>query len=87
MRLRSRRYQSMGGLARKAHQLKRVKIRNVSLNTLGVTMVIIGLLWVIDKFVQYMRCEITNDAYVDQYIVSLNVRVSGYIAHVKFREH
>lgn len=77
----------MGGLARKVHQLKRVKIRNVSLNTLGVTMVIIGLLWVIDKFVQYMRCEITNDAYVDQYIVSLNVRVSGYIAHVKFREH
>ena len=34
-----------------------------------------------------MNYEVTNDAYVDQYIVPVNVRVSGYIKEVRFTEH
>ena len=29
----------------------------------------------------------TNDAFVDQYIAPLNIRASGYIKEVRFKEH
>ena len=31
--------------------------------------------------------EVTNDAFVDQYVAPLNVRASGYIKEVRFKEH
>lgn len=38
-------------------------------------------------FWRYLDYEITNDAYVDQYIAPINIRVAGYIQDVRFREH
>ena len=39
------------------------------------------LLW------RYVNYEVTNDAFVDQYVAPLNVRASGYIKEVRFKEH
>ena len=38
-------------------------------------------------FWRYINYEVTNDAFVDQYIAPLNIRASGYIKEVRFKEH
>lgn len=34
-----------------------------------------------------MKYDITNDAFIDQYVSPVNIRVSGYIREIRFREH
>lgn len=43
--------------------------------------------WTANYFWRYINYEITNDAFVDQYIAPINIRVGGYIQEVRFREH
>ena len=38
-----------------------------------------GLWWTATYFWRYVNYEVTNDAFVDQYVAPLNVRASGYI--------
>lgn len=38
-------------------------------------------------FWKYIHYEITNDAFIDQYVSPLNIRASGYIKEVRFKEH
>ena len=40
-----------------------------------------------EHFWKYLRYDITNDAFIDQYVSPVNIRVSGYIKEVRFREH
>lgn len=68
-------------------QLKHRRIRNISLNTLCAVITVSGAFWGIMIFLRHQNYEITNDAYIDQYIVPVNVRISGYIAEVRFSEH
>ena len=46
-----------------------------------------GLWWTVNYFWRYINYEITNDAFIDQYVAPLNIRVSGYIKEVRFKEH
>ncbi len=46
-----------------------------------------GLWWTANYFWRYVNYEVTNDAFVDQYVAPLNVRASGYIKEVRFKEH
>lgn len=46
-----------------------------------------GLWWTATYFWRYINYEVTNDAFVDQYVAPLNMRVSGYIKEVCFKEH
>ena len=46
-----------------------------------------GLTWTVNHFWRYISYEITNDAFVDQYIAPVNIRVAGYIQDVRFKEH
>ncbi len=46
-----------------------------------------GLWWTATYFWRYVNYEVTNDAFVDQYVAPLNVRASGYIKEVCFKEH
>lgn len=80
-------YLIMSGLHNKHKQLKKLRIRNISLNTMCLLLVLAGITWTIDYFWKYVNYEITNDAMVDQYIAPLNIRVSGYIKEVRFTEH
>lgn len=77
----------MSSLTKKHKQLKRLKIRNITLNTVCILLVLSGISWTVNYFWRYFNYEITNDAMVDQYIAPLNVRASGYIKEVRFTEH
>ena len=77
----------MSGLDKKRRQLRRLKIRNITLNTVCILLAFSGISWTINYFWKYVNYEITNDAVVDQYITPVNIRVSGYISEVRFTEH
>ena len=66
---------------------KRIKIRNIILNIVCITLALIGASWTVNYFWKYFNYEITNDAFIDQYISPVNVRVAGYIKEVRFKEH
>ena len=77
----------MSGLDKKRRQLRRLKIRNITLNTVCILLAFSGISWTVNYFWKYVNYEITNDAVVDQYITPVNIRVSGYISEVRFTEH
>ena len=71
----------------KYKRLKQRRRRNIILNIVCVIIAGSGLAWTANYFWRYISYEITNDAFVDQYIAPINVRVGGYIQEVRFREH
>ncbi len=73
--------------ARKLAEFKQRRRRNVAVNAVCGVLLAAGLLWLGHFFWRHAAYEITNDAIVDQYIVPINVRVSGYIGEVNFKEH
>ena len=75
----------MSELQKKHKQLKRLRIRNITLNTVCILLALAGISWTINYFWKYVHYEITNDAVVDQYIAPLNIRASGYIKEVRSR--
>lgn len=77
----------MSNLHKKHAHLRWLKRRNITLNTVCILLVLAGISWTMTYFWKYVNYEITNDAVVDQYIVPVNVRVSGYIREVRFTEH
>ena len=77
----------MADLHQKHKQLIRLKVRNITLNTVCILLVVACISWISNYFWKYFNYEITNDAIVDQYIAPLNIRVSGYIKDVRFTEH
>ena len=66
---------------------RRIKLRNIILNAVCITLALIGAWWTADYFWKYFNYEITNDAFIDQYISPVNMRVAGYIKEVRFKEH
>ena len=65
----------MSELQKKHKQLKRLRIRNITLNTVCILLALAGISWTINYFWKYVHYEITNDAVVDQYIAPLNIRM------------
>ncbi|MDR0961596.1 MAG: HlyD family secretion protein [Mediterranea sp.] len=74
-------------LTKKRKKLKELRIRNIIMNLVCTVIAVSGLWWTANYFWRYVRYEVTNDAYVDQYVAPLNIRVSGYIKEVRFTEH
>ena len=68
-------------------RLKKRKRRNIILNTVCLLIAGSGLLWTVNYFWRYVSYEITNDAFIDQYISPVNVRVAGYVREIRFKEH
>ena len=66
---------------------RHVRMRNITINIVCMILVGYGIYRICDYFILYARYEITNDAYIDQYIVPINVRATGYITDVRFKEH
>lgn len=77
----------MSTLYTKQKQLKRRKIRTITLNIICILLVLSGIVWTADYFRRYLNYETTNDAVVDQYISPVNIKVQGYIKEVRFKEH
>ena len=57
----------------------------VSLVCIGI--IAYGLWRLVDVFIEYTASETCNDAQIEQYITPVNLRASGYIAKVCFKEH
>lgn len=68
-------------------KLKKTKARNIILNLVCTAIAIAGIWGIGSYFTLHAMYEITNDAFVDQYISPLNIRASGYVREVRFREH
>lgn len=66
---------------------KLVRLRNCAVSAVCVILILLGFVWAAHFFMRHHNYEVTNDAYVDQYIVPVSVRVSGYIKEVGFKEH
>lgn len=79
--------QSSHGHLLKSLKLRKRLIRNIILNTIGISLALSGIAIGIYYFWLFHEYEITNDAYVDQYITPVNVRTSGYIKELNFTEH
>lgn len=71
----------------KQKELKKRRLRNITLNTVCIILAGSGLWFTANYFWRYVNYEITNDAFVDQYVAPLNIRVAGYIQEVRFTEH
>lgn len=74
-------------LKQKQEKLKKSRTRNIVLNLICILLAGSGLWWTVDYFWRYINYEVTNDAFIDQYVAPLNIRVSGYIREVRFKEH
>lgn len=72
---------------RKQAILKRRKIRNIALNLICLSLAIAGSVWSIHYFILYYKYEITNDAYIDQYITPINAKAGGFVQDIRFVEH
>ena len=74
-------------LEQRRDDLRNTRKRNIFFNTVCVLLIFAALFVLVRFFWRHVNYEVTNDAYVDQYIVPVNVRVSGYIKEVRFTEH
>ena len=70
-----------------AKKLKRQRGRQLVASLLGVAILVWGLWRVICVFIDYNTTETSNDAQIEQYISPVNLRATGYIAKVCFKEH
>ncbi len=61
--------------------------RNLILNTISTLLAITAIAWVIRLFIRFDSYEITDDATVEQYISSVNARITGYVKKVFFTDH
>ena len=68
-------------------KLKRQRGRQLVASLLGVAILVWGLWRVICVFIDYNTTETSNDAQIEQYISPVNLRATGYIAKVCFKEH
>ena len=71
----------------KQKKLKKLRTRNIILNLVCICLAGSGLWWTATYFWRYVNYEVTNDAFVDQYVAPLNIRASGYIKDIRFKEH
>ncbi len=60
---------------------------NKILTIVGILCLGIGLVWIAFIFFSFDDSTTTDDAQVEQYISSINVRASGYISEIRFTEH
>ena len=70
-----------------AKKLKRQRGRQLVASLLGVAILVWGLWRVVCVFIDYNTTETSNDAQIEQYISPVNLRATGYIAKVCFKEH
>lgn len=66
---------------------KKVRIQQRVASGLGIIVLLIGLFQIINIFLDYKGNETSNDAQIEQYISPINLRASGYIKKICFREH
>ena len=69
-----------------AKQLKRQRIRQMIVSLIGVAILVWGIAKIVCMFLDYKSNEKSDDAQVEQYISPVNMRASGYIKKIYFKE-
>ena len=67
--------------------IKPLRGRRLVVSLVGIAILAYGLWKLVGVFRVYTATETCNDAQVEQYIAPVNLRASGYIAKVCFKEH
>ena len=62
---------------------KKNNYSNKTLTLLGIAVLGVGLVWIGATLLGFTRSTTTEDAQVEQYISSINVRVPGYIDEIR----
>ena len=70
-----------------AKKLKRQRVRQIIVSLVGVAILLWGIIEILCLFIDYKNNETSNDAQVEQYISPVNMRASGYIKQICFKEH
>ena len=70
-----------------AKQLKRQRIRQIIVSLIGVAILVWGIVKLGCMLMDYKSNEKSDDAQVEQYISPVNMRASGYIKKIYFKEH
>ena len=70
-----------------AKQLKHQRIRQIIVSLIGVAILVWGIVKIGCMFMDYKSNEKSDDAQVEQYISPVNMRASGYIKKIYFKEH
>ena len=70
-----------------ARQLKRQRIRQLEIRLMGVANLVWGIVKIGCMIMDYKSNEKSDDAQVEQYISPVNMRASGYIKKIYFKEH
>lgn len=70
-----------------AKQLRRQRVRQIIASLIGLAILGWGVWEVIGIFIDYKSAETSNDAQVEQYLSPVNLRATGYIQRICFREH
>ena len=68
-------------------KLKKQRRRQMVVSTIGVAILLWGVIEIIGIFWDYKSNESSNDAQVEQYLSPVNLRASGYIKKICFTEH
>ena len=68
-------------------KLKKQRRRQMVVSTIGVAILLWGVIEIIGTFWDYKSNESSNDAQVEQYLSPVNLRASGYIKKICFTEH
>ncbi len=63
------------------------KIKIHIYNTVVITLLLCGILYVISKFVHLGNVEFTDNAYVHQHITPIDCRIQGFIKEIRFDEY
>lgn len=67
--------------------IKPLRGRRLVVSLVCIGIIAYGLWRLVDVFIEYTASETSNDAQIEQYITPVNLRASGYIAKVCFKEH
>lgn len=67
--------------------IKPLRGRRLVVSLVCIGIIAYGLWRLEDVFIEYTASETCNDAQIEQYITPVNLRASGYIAKVCFKEH
>lgn len=67
--------------------IKSLRGRRLVVSLVCIGIIAYGLWRLVDVFIEYTASETCNDAQIEQYITPVNLRASGYIAKVCFKEH
>ena len=73
--------------AKNAKQLKKQRVRQLIVSTIGVAILAWGIFEIVCLFLDYKNNETSNDAQIEQYLSPVNLRASGYIKRIYFTEH